>query len=167
MIGTVGRTPKSQQGKPKARQGFAIVGFFGPSVAEFAKLTGIPRRMTQAKTRHNHHHIPCPSNRRILQKVITQALAEPDEPYKVNLLLKGLQVEWEMPEDENDNNDTEGLLSPSSWWPTSPLQLQGPLTAPFGSFQVLYLDDEIRVVQTNQGYYAINKRSNTAETEWF
>eukprot|EP00931_Biecheleriopsis_adriatica_P012101 TRINITY_DN113203_c0_g1_i1.p1 TRINITY_DN113203_c0_g1~~TRINITY_DN113203_c0_g1_i1.p1 ORF type:complete len:280 (+),score=18.86 TRINITY_DN113203_c0_g1_i1:23-841(+) len=30
--------------------------------------------------------------------------------------------------------------------------------SPFGSFQVLYLDESLRITKTNSGYYAVNKR---------
>ena len=99
---------------------------------------------------------------RVLQKVITQASASPDQLSKVTLVLKGLQVEW-LQEDSSDN--IEGVL-PSLWSRVNPLQLQGPLTAPFGSFEVLYLDEEMRIIRTNQGFYAINRR-NSPETDWF
>mmetsp|Transcript_104707 Transcript_104707/g.249317 ORF Transcript_104707/g.249317 Transcript_104707/m.249317 type:complete len:244 (+) Transcript_104707:22-753(+) len=38
------------------------------------------------------------------------------------------------------------------------LTLQGPLTLPFGNFEILYLDDEIRIVRTGQGWYSVNRR---------
>jgi hypothetical protein len=117
---------------------------------------------------------------RAIQKVVTQATASPDAPTKVNLRLQGLQVQWEFPmsthnENKDDRNDDTNSNSskrsssstPPPWWPTPQnLRLQGPTTAPFGSFEILYLDNELRIIRTSQGYYAINRR-NTPETEWF
>lgn len=38
------------------------------------------------------------------------------------------------------------------------LKVQGPLSLPFGNFEVLYLDDEIRIIRTGQGWYSVNRR---------
>jgi len=43
-----------------------------------------------------------------------------------------------------------------AWLP--PLALQLPAPAPFGEFQILYYDGELRVVRTGQGYLGINSR---------
>ena len=104
--------------------------------------------------------LPVDKPQRVLQRVVTKALASPEAPTKVNLLLQGLEVALESPNDENKGNAT------TPWWPRQPFRVQGPLTAPFGSFEILYLDDELRVIRTNQGFYAVNKR-NTPESEWF
>ena len=128
--------------------------------------------------------LPWQLPQRALQKVVTKATASPAEPCKVNLVLQGLQVEWNLQngdndgggdddddDDNNNNNNNTTTNTPLPSWlsffnTNNPLVLQGPLTVPFGSFEILYLDDEIRIIRTNQGYYAINKR-NTADTEWF
>ena len=39
-----------------------------------------------------------------------------------------------------------------------PLTLQGMLELPFGEFECLYNDGDIRVVRTAQGYYSVNRR---------
>jgi len=39
-----------------------------------------------------------------------------------------------------------------------PLTLQGDLSLPFGSFEVLYNDGELRAVRTKQGYFGVNRR---------
>ena len=43
-----------------------------------------------------------------------------------------------------------------------PLRLQGPkaLALPFGSFDIIYVDDTLRVVRTNQGYWGVNVRDD-------
>ena len=40
----------------------------------------------------------------------------------------------------------------------SPLTLKGPLTLPFGNFEVLYNDGSLRAVRTQQGYWGVNRR---------
>jgi hypothetical protein len=39
-----------------------------------------------------------------------------------------------------------------------PLELRGPLSVPFGSFEVLYNDGELRAVRTRQGFFGVNRR---------
>ena len=39
-----------------------------------------------------------------------------------------------------------------------PPALQGPLTLPFGKFDVLYNDGDLRIVRTGPGYYGVNQR---------
>lgn len=41
-------------------------------------------------------------------------------------------------------------------------QARGPLSLPFGKFEILYLDDEIRIVRTYQGWYSVNRRGLSA-----
>ena len=44
----------------------------------------------------------------------------------------------------------------------APLRLQGlkALALPFGSFDIIYVDDTLRVVRTNQGYWGVNVRDD-------
>ncbi len=53
------------------------------------------------------------------------------------------------------------LEMPSNSSSSSPTPL---ITLPFGSFQILYIDSEIRITKTSQNYYAINRRS---KDPWF
>mmetsp|Transcript_25179 Transcript_25179/g.78998 ORF Transcript_25179/g.78998 Transcript_25179/m.78998 type:complete len:271 (-) Transcript_25179:1705-2517(-) len=39
-----------------------------------------------------------------------------------------------------------------------PLKLEGPLKVPFGNFEILYNDGELRVIKTGRGNYGVNKR---------
>ena len=39
-----------------------------------------------------------------------------------------------------------------------PLTLEGALSLPFGSFELLYNDGDLRVVKTAQGYWGVNRR---------
>ena len=49
---------------------------------------------------------------------------------------------------------------------STPLELRGFLTAPFGRFKVKYLDEEFRIIETYQGFLACNVRQMPRE-EWF
>ena len=39
-----------------------------------------------------------------------------------------------------------------------PLTLEGGISLPFGSFELLYNDGDLRVVKTAQGYWGVNRR---------
>jgi hypothetical protein len=107
------------------------------------------------------------SDGRVLQKVVTQASATPDQPCRVNLVLKGLEFSADNTS-EAEEEETRSTEKSSPWpnWLSQPLKLSGPASLPFGSFTIMYLDDELRIVRTNQGYYAMNER-NTDATAWF
>ena len=87
----------------------------------------------------------------MLQKVICEGSASPSKPFTVDLKILGLELEG------------EGDSGPASILVNNPVKLQGPLSAPFGKFDILYLDDTMRITQTYQGYYAVNLRGD----EWF
>jgi len=105
---------------------------------------------------------------RVLQKVVTSASATPEKPRIVNLKVAGLEVEAKS--SENTSSDVTsriqkdgliaGLLS------MNPIDLKGPLNPPFGQFEVLYLDDDLRIIKTYQNYFAVNQRIKEGE-EWF
>lgn len=107
---------------------------------------------------------------RILQKVCTQASADPSKPMLVNLKVAG--IELVAPPTMNANGDDKNSLQqnieqeglPVGLLRNNPLELRGPLTAPFGQFEILYLDEEMRIIRTNQNYLAVNVR---AQEEWF
>ena len=70
-----------------------------------------------------------------------------------------------------ENSSTGSLLEsiqngPSAFFESNPIELKGILTAPFGKFDILYLDDDMRITKTYQGYYAVNTRISK-EDEWF
>lgn len=107
-------------------------------------------------------------NSRILQKVCTKAKASSDNPLQLELELAGFEL-VAGPEVDSANSNTlldsitkEGL--PVGLVQQSPLSLEGPLTAPFGRAKILYLDEDLRILRTNQNFLAVNIRS---ETEWF
>lgn len=103
---------------------------------------------------------------RVLQKVCVQATASPDKPLIVNLKLVGIEV---VSGSSSGNATTFGEAIqqnglPAAWFQSNPLELRGPLTAPFGQFEVLYLDDRMRIIKTGQKYLAVNIRN---EEDWF
>jgi PAP_fibrillin len=115
------------------------------------------------------------SESRILQKVCLQATATPDQPTKVNLQVAGIDlIAPPSSSNGNENNgsngknglqqaiEAEGLAV--GLLRNNPLELRGPGTVPFGQFEILYLDEEMRIIRTGQNYVAVNVRSTD---EWF
>jgi len=124
---------------------------------------------------------------RVLQKVCCEGIAKKEHPTIVDLQIVGLDLlgfsgakpttEAAAPveEDEGEGAATKKKDSkesvaklveggPASFFEENPVELRGPLKAPFGRFEILYLDEELRVIRTNQGYVAVNKRERDA---WF
>lgn len=107
---------------------------------------------------------------RVLQKVVTEASAKPTDPLTVELQIAGLELVGDRADDASAEN-TSSILSriqagPAGILGSTPLELRGFLTAPFGRFKVKYLDEEFRIIETYQGYLACNLRQRTGE-EWF
>lgn len=107
---------------------------------------------------------------RILQKVCTKGRASPDNPLQLELELAGLELVT-APEAEADSVNSKSLLDsittqglPVGLLQRNPVSLEGPLTAPFGKAKILYLDEELRILKTNQNFVAVNIRS---DPEWF
>ena len=103
---------------------------------------------------------------RILQKVCTKASANPSKPMLVDLEVAGFELVAPPSTNPTRNlqQDIEQEGLPVGLLRNNPLELRGPLTAPFGQFEVLYLDEELRIIRTNQNYLAVNKR---CQEEWF
>ena len=104
---------------------------------------------------------------RVLQKVVCEGSATPDKPKMVDLKLLGFEVSGMDGSDEaaDGNGGLDSLFNgPAYFFENNPVNLQGPLTAPFGKFDLLYLDDDMRITKTYQGYYSVNVRE---ENEWF
>jgi len=103
---------------------------------------------------------------RVLQKVVTEASASPDKPLMVDLKLAGIEVvgagSSSSDKSLEEAIELDGL--PAAWFQKNPLELKGPLTAPFGQFEILYLDDEFRIIKTGQNFLAVNIRN---EENWF
>lgn len=104
----------------------------------------------------------------VLQKVVTEASASPDKPLMVNLKLAGIEVvagnAGNVTSDSSFEQAVEQEGLPAAWFSKNPLELKGPLTAPFGQFEILYLDDEFRIIKTGQNFLAVNVRN---EQDWF
>mmetsp|Transcript_17644 Transcript_17644/g.25759 ORF Transcript_17644/g.25759 Transcript_17644/m.25759 type:complete len:331 (+) Transcript_17644:41-1033(+) len=113
---------------------------------------------------------------RVLQKVVCEAKVSPERPNIVDLKLVGFELLGQTPEDSDggkENNllfpwlpDFSSLLreGPAALFSKNPISLRGPLKAPFGQFEIKYLDDEMRIIKTNQGYFAVNMRESDP---WF
>ena len=70
---------------------------------------------------------------------------------------------------ESEEGSISGLSSkilngPAGLLEGNPVNLRGPLQAPFGRFEILYLDDDMRITRTNQGFIAVNSRD---ANDWF
>ena len=115
------------------------------------------------------------SESRILQKVCTKATASPKDPLQLNLDLAGIEL---VTDDRNNNDDgvsaadkaaalidaiqTNGV--PVGILQQAPLLLEGPWTLPFGKARILFLDERMRILRTQQNFVAVNVRS---APEWF
>ena len=115
----------------------------------------------------------------ILQKVVVTAIANPSKPTFVELKVAGIEV---MAREDNDNNDNDSnsnssMISlvdsiqkkgiPVGILSQNPIDLKGNLNPPFGRFEILYLDNELRIIRTNQNFIAVNRRIKKKEDEWF
>ncbi|KAL3816389.1 hypothetical protein ACHAXA_008359 [Cyclostephanos tholiformis] len=105
---------------------------------------------------------------RVLQKVCCEGSATQDNPKVVDLRVVGVELlglnggdDFVGGENIRKNNFLDG---PATLLEKNPVKLQGPLTAPFGKFEILYLDNDMRVTKTFQGYLAVNIRD---ENPWF
>ncbi|KAL3908028.1 MAG: hypothetical protein SGILL_008641, partial [Bacillariaceae sp.] len=116
---------------------------------------------------------------RVLQKVVTSASASPSKPLLVDLKVAGLEVESggressaatttpaangisDIAERVQQQGIVAGVLS------VLPVDLKGPLNPPFGQFEILYVDQDMRAIRTYQNYLAVNRRIQNVEDEWF
>jgi len=111
---------------------------------------------------------------RILLKVVTQATADPSQPTAVNLKVAGLSLEAAPNQDDDKNNNNmiarkgllAGLLQQRPL--ESPINTNAAaLLLPFGNFEVLYLDDTLRVTRTGQNHMGVNRRVCSDDEAWF
>lgn len=79
------------------------------------------------------------------QRVVLRGKASPNNPSRVELSLEGIDVEAK-------------TVFGQPFAPDLTLKVPFGLALPFGTFDVLYLDDCIRITRTLQGFYAINSR---------
>jgi hypothetical protein len=115
---------------------------------------------------------------RVLQKVVTSASATPDKPLMVDLKVAGLELEAGSNSDEETNSSSAGepesdIASriqkqgiPAGLLSMNPVDLKGSWNPPFGQFEILYLDEDLRMIKTGQNYVAVNRRIQEGE-EWF
>lgn len=107
---------------------------------------------------------------RILQKVCCEGIATPDKADEVDLKIVGLDLLGLDSKDSNLMKGTDNSIAfdgPAAFLKrTGPVELRGFLKPPFGKFRVLYLDNDMRVIRTVQGYLAVNIRQEK-DKEWF
>ena len=106
---------------------------------------------------------------RVLQKVCIEAMANPKNPRIVDLKLVGLDLlgfGGSLIEERAESDSMRGSIiqSPGEFFEKNPVELRGILKAPFGRFEVLFLDEDMRIIKTSQGFLAVNVRD---EEEWF
>jgi hypothetical protein len=103
-----------------------------------------------------------------LQKVVTEGASTPADNPTVDLKLVGLEISGTNGSMEETNSGLINSLlnGPAALFEQNPIKLQGPLKGPFGKFDILYLDDEMRITKTYQGYYTVNVRQEKGN-EWF
>lgn len=106
---------------------------------------------------------------RVLQKVCTEAVVDPNKPMVADLKVVGVDLSGYSgvhDEDMKNKTSTGPFQTPAEFLEKNPVELRGPLKAPFGKFEVLYLDDRMRIIKTYQGFIAINIRQDKND-EWF
>lgn len=118
---------------------------------------------------------------RIFQKVVTSASASPSKPLMVDLKVAGLEfisdnsgITSPSPPSLSSNNGIQDFVQrvqdqglPSGLLSLRPIDWKSPLNPPFGQFEILYVDEDIRVIRTGQNYLAANQRIRSIEEEWF
>jgi hypothetical protein len=75
-----------------------------------------------------------------------------------SLLSTGIQ---ELVQRVQDQGLPAGILS------MQPVDLKGTWNPPFGQFEILYVDQDVRIIRTGQNYLAANQRIQAIEDEWF
>mmetsp|Transcript_11900 Transcript_11900/g.24342 ORF Transcript_11900/g.24342 Transcript_11900/m.24342 type:complete len:284 (+) Transcript_11900:231-1082(+) len=98
---------------------------------------------------------------RVIQKVVTAGKDRDEKGNTVDLKsqIKGAQVYAE--------GESEGLPLLLQRVKENPIDLKGPLSSlPFGSFEIMYLDEGMRIIKTSNGYWACNLKDDSG-SEWF
>lgn len=111
---------------------------------------------------------------RILQKVVTRGSAQPLSPTSVELSVAGLALDTGATVDDNNNSKSRNFLDSIQkeglvvgiLQSRGGIDVSGPWNPPFGSFEILYLDDNFRITKTSQNFLAVNTRVQPGE-EWF
>lgn len=97
---------------------------------------------------------------RVIQKVVVEATASRENPMIVDMKVAGLDIFGV----SGVEGKEEQIGSPAKYFEENPIELRGPLQPPFGRFEVLYLDEDMRIIRTSQNFVAVNIRS---VEEWF
>ena len=97
-----------------------------------------------------------------MQKVCTIGRADKSKPKTVDLKLTGFELLGAGVNIGDTIENSNG--GPAAFFQNFPVKLEGPLSLTFGKFEILYLDDDMRITRTYQGYTAINIRERI---EWF
>eukprot|EP00968_Pinguiococcus_pyrenoidosus_P012820 scaffold1144_cov215-Pinguiococcus_pyrenoidosus.AAC.5 len=84
------------------------------------------------------------ANDRLEQRVLLSYEQDPMEPRTVTMRVRGTSIAPE--------NTLGGRLN------LNPLELVGPTTLPFGQFEILYNDGDLRIVKTGRGSYGFAER---------
>ena len=96
---------------------------------------------------------------RVIQKVITRGSDREGSGGTVDLKIAGAQVYAE--------GDSKGLPLLLQRVKDKPIDLKGPGGAlQFGSFEIMYLDEGMRIIKTSNGNWAVNLKDD-AGSEWF
>lgn len=105
---------------------------------------------------------------RILQRVVTKATASPNRPMLVDLVVAGFELQsGEAAAEVAISNLADTIVDkglPVGLLSINPIKVEGSVTVPFGQFEVLYLDEEMRIIKTGQNFVAANIRDRE---EWF
>jgi len=108
---------------------------------------------------------------RILQKVVVKGTASRDSPSLVKLDVVGIKFEAPPHGENGDKRNFQESIAKNGLiaglLEQTPLDVSGLFNAPFGEFEILYLDDEMRITRTGQNYFAINLRLRSEDDEWF
>lgn len=148
------------------------------NVIEWKKPDWVSNIMKLGANNQNGADEGTENENRILQKVVCEAKASPNEPFTVQLDLVGFELIGDTSTTQKTNDSSSGVESifgrppsidrlingPAEILNMNPIRLRGPLKAPFGKFEILYLDEEMRIIKTGQGYYAVNVREKQS---WF
>ena len=98
---------------------------------------------------------------RVIQKVVTEGTeraSDVDGGVFVDLKIKGASF---TPQGEDNELPIAFQLLRDN-----PPTLEGEVTLPFGSFEILYRDEALRIIKTSNGHYAVNAKDDVTSS-WF
>jgi hypothetical protein len=107
---------------------------------------------------------------RVLQQIVPSASATPDKPLLVDLKIAGFELVAGASDDSSSESDLASRIRkqgiPAGLLSINPVDLKGPWNPTFGQFEILYVDEDFRMIKTGQNYLAVNQRIKSGE-EWF